>query len=426
MPSDKKVFLFLQGPHSWFYRRLADRLESMGHRCLRIHVCFADWIFWGRAGGIHYRGSLKKWPQWLEEFFSRHGVTDIVLLGEQRDHHKTAGVLARKHNIRVAVTEWGYLRPDWITFELEGMSGNSCFTKDPKEIVRIAEGVEDPDFTVRHRDSFFELARNGFIADVGNWIFGFLYPGYRSHLLTNPLMLYIATGLHRWRAARNSGKSNRRVQELGEGAAQHPYYVFPMQIEADYQVRAYSKYPGLKSALRDVIGSFSLHAPARHRLVVKLHPMDPAMRPWKQIISRIASEFGTQDRVELIDGGGFDDLANRSAGVVTINSTCGVGAIMAGVPVKTLGEALYHVPGLTFHGSLDRFWTDASPPDVALRHAYIKAVAACIQIKGGFFCESGLAAAVEGAAKRLHAGLVNKPIRQLERLTDITGGLDAG
>jgi hypothetical protein len=37
-------------------------------------------------------------------------------------------------------------------------------------------------------------------------------------------------------------------------------------------------------------------------------------------------------------------------------------------------------------------------------------MAACIQIKGGFFSESGLAAAVEGAAKRLHNGLVNQAI----------------
>jgi hypothetical protein len=31
-----------------------------------------------------------------------------------------------------------------------------------------------------------------------------------------------------------------------------------------------------------------------------------------------------------------------------------------------------------------------------------------------FFSESGLAAAVEGAAKRLHEGLVNQSLRQLE------------
>jgi capsular polysaccharide export protein len=384
----------------------------MGHRCLRIHVCFADWIFWGRTGGIHYRGSLKRWTPWLEDFLIKNGVSDIVLLGEQRDHHKVAGNLAGKHGVRLIVTEWGYLRPDWVTFELEGMSGNSCFTRDPKEIKQIAEGLPDPDFTVRYPDSFFELARNGFVADVGNWFFGILYPGYRSHLLMNPLLLYISTGIHRWRAAKNEPNTNRRVRELSASADKQPYFVFPMQIEADYQVRAYSKYTGLESALRDVIGSFSLHAPANSRLVVKLHPMDPATRPWTGIVSRIASEYGAQDRVELIDGGSFDELAKRSAGVVTINSTCGVGAIMAGVPVKTLGEAIYDVEGLTFQGPLDCFWTTAQPPDIALRQAYTKALAACIQIKGGFFSTSGLAALVDEAAERLDKSLLNLPLNK--------------
>jgi capsular polysaccharide export protein len=382
-------------------------------------VCFADWIFWGRTGGIHYRGSLKRWTPWLEDFLIKNGVSDIVLLGEQRDHHKVAGNLAGKHGVRLIVTEWGYLRPDWVTFELEGMSGNSCFTRDPKEIKQIAEGLPDPDFTVRYPDSFFELARNGFVADVGNWFFGILYPGYRSHLLMNPLLLYISTGIHRWRAAKNEPNTNRRVRELSASADKQPYFVFPMQIEADYQVRAYSKYTGLESALRDVIGSFAQHAQANRRMAVKLHPMDPGTRPWKRIVARIASEYGAQDRVELIDGGSFDELAKRCAGVVTINSTCGVGAIMAGVPVKTLGQSLYDVPGLTFQGPLDRFWTDAIPPENDLRGQYIKAIAACIQIKGGFFSESGLAAAVEGAAKRLHEGLVNEPLRDLQRRIDI-------
>jgi capsular polysaccharide export protein len=385
----------------------------MGHRCLRVHLCFGDWLFWQRAGGFHYRGGLKKWPQWLERFLLKHGVSEIVLLGEQRDHHKTAVALAKKHGLHVSVTEWGYLRPDWITFERDGMSGNTCFTKNPEEIARIAEGLPEPDFEVRYPDSFFELARNGFFADVGTWVFGFLYPGYRSHLLMNPLTLYICTGLRKWKAARNSGEANARVQALADEAEGTPYFVFPMQIEADFQVRAYSKYTGLESALRDVIGSFARHAPTTHRLVVKMHPMDPGVRPWEKMIARIASEYSAEGRVELIDGGSFGRLAARSAGVVTINSTCGVEAIMHNVPVKTLGECLYDVPELTFCGALDGFWKNAKPPRESLCYDYIKAIAACIQIKGGFFSESGLAAAVEGAAKRLHEGLVNAPIRQL-------------
>jgi len=382
----------------------------MGHHCLRVHLCFGDWLFWRRAGGFHYRGGLGTWPEWLERFLLKNGVTEIVLLGEQRDHHKAAVALAKKHNMHVTVTEWGYLRPDWITFERDGMSGNTCFTKDPDEIAQIAEGLPEPDFEVRYPDSFFQLAVNGLVADVGTWVFGFLYPGYRCHLLMNPLALYICTGLRKWKAARNSEQANSRVKALADAAERSPYFMFPMQIEADFQVRAYSKYTGLESALRDVIGSFALHAPTSRRLIIKVHPMDPGVRPWKRIVARIASEYKAEARVELIDGGSFGELATRSSGVVTINSTCGVEAIMTGVPVKTLGESLYDIPGLTFQGALDHFWSKAEPPKTPLRQQYISAIAACIQIKGGFFSAEGLKALVEDAAIRLDKGMVNFPL----------------
>jgi hypothetical protein len=45
-------------------------------------------------------------------------------------------------------------------------------------------------------------------------------------------------------------------------------------------------------------------------------------------------------------------------------------------------------------------------------------MACCIQIKGGFFSEAGLAAAVEAAAERLSNGLVNQPLPATKRQTE--------
>ena len=147
--------------------------------------------------------------------------------------------------------------------------------------------------------------------------------------------------------------------------------------------------------------------------MIKLHPMDPGFRAWGRIIANAASRVGAADRVVFVENGSFEFLVKRCAGVVTVNSTAGVTAIKAGKPVKTLGEAVYDIPGLTFQGPLDEFWCKPGRPDPALAKAYIKLMAACIQVKGGFFSESGLAAAVDGAAKRLHEGLVNAPICQV-------------
>jgi capsular polysaccharide export protein len=82
-----------------------------------------------------------------------------------------------------------------------------------------------------------------------------------------------------------------------------------------------------------------------------------------------------------------------------------------GKPVRVLGECVYDVPGLTAQCPLDSFWRNPPAPDPLLRDAFVRAMANCIQIKGGFFSRRGLDAAVEVAAERLSQGLINQPLR---------------
>jgi len=414
----RRVFLFLQGPHSPFFALLAKRLRESGCRALRINLCFADWLFWSGGNASNYRGSLADWPRYLDRFIVQNRVTDIVLLGEQRPHHREAVKLARKRNLQVTVTEWGYLRPDWITFEKEGMSGNTNFPRSPKAIMRIGSNLPEPDFKLRYKDSFLRMALSGFFADTSTWICGFLYPGYRSPLLNNPILLYLAIGRHRILSWLNRRRAREFVRCTVADAAAHPYFVFPMQIEADYQVRAYSKFTSLEEALDLTISSFAERAPSGSLLVVKVHPLDPLLRPWHRIVVRLAARHGVDDRVFYLNGGSFEEITAGARGVVTINSTCGVSAIKLGKPVIALGEALYDTQGLTHQGPLDEFWQNPQLPNPHVRSAFIRAVAACIQIKGGFFSGGGLDAAVNGATARLLRGKLNHPLHDLPLAAD--------
>lgn len=418
-----KVVLFLQGPHSTFFARLADRLESMGHRCLRINLAFSDWLFWRRRGAWNYRGSLKKWSAYLDEFYDTHAVTDIVLLGEQREHHKVAIELAKLRGIRVSVTDWGYLRPDWLTFERDGMSGSTHFSRDPADIRRLGEEAPAPDFSLKYPESFPWLGFCNVCGDVGNWLFGLFYPGYRSHLLDNPALGYMSTGIRMLRAKRREVSTNDTIRHLVSHANEQPYFVFPLQMEGDFQIRAYSKYSDLYTAIYEVLDSFARGAGPADRLVIKLHPWDTGLRPWGKISRGLARKFGVASRVEFLDGGSMEELLSAAAGMVTINSTCGVGALRMGVPVRVLGDCVYDVPGLTAQGPLDDFWKDPPAPDAALCAAFIRAMASCIQIKGGFFSRAGLAAAVEVAAERLSHGLINQPLRPVRaRIPSLDSG----
>ena len=156
--------------------------------------------------------------------------------------------------------------------------------------------------------------------------------------------------------------------------------------------------------------SFAHGAGPTDRLVIKLHPWDTGLRPWRRISLALAKDLGVGSRVEFIDGGSLDELLAAAKGMVTINSTCGVGALRLGLPVKVLGDCVYDISGLTAQCSLDDFWRKAPAPDPVLRDAFVRAMAGCIQIKGGFFSEAGLQAAVAAAAERLSSGLVNQPL----------------
>lgn len=405
-----KVILFLQGPNSVFFSRVAEKLEALGHRALRINLCFSDGLFWRRGGAHRYVGRFEEWPEYLSEFLRKHQVTDIVMLGEQRPHHRVAVKLAGDLGVHVTVTEWGYLRPDWITFERDGMSGNTRFPKDRAAILELAAGVSDPDFTLKYPDSFARLAVNGLLGDVGNWVVSPLYPFYQSHLTATPLVLYIATGLRIARSKTCRKRTENEIRLLVRESSSAPYFVFPMQIEADYQMRAYSRYSCMDEALDETIGSFARFAPPASRLAIKVHPLDPGFKHWRRIADRLATKRGVASRVLVLDGGNFGDLATHSAGIVTINSTCGVEALKLGRPVKTLGQSLYDIPGLTHQRSLDSFWPSPTKPDRELCLAFIKAISSCIQIKGGFFSEKGVEAAAQVAAMRLSEGTVNQPL----------------
>ncbi len=211
----------------------------------------------------------------------------------------------------------------------------------------------------------------------------------------------------------NRQRAREFVRRAAADAAFNPYFVFPMQIEADYQVRAYSRFAGLEEALSEIILSFASHAPTETRLVIKVHPLDPGLKPWRRIVAKLAERHGLNGRVFYLDGGSFEELTAGARGVVTINSTCGVSAIKLGKPVIALGEALYDIPSLAHQGDLDDFWRNAKAPQAQVRRAFVRAVAACIQIKGGFFSSGGLEAAVSGAAARLLRGKLNHPLHDL-------------
>lgn len=394
-----QTFLFLQGPASPLFSKCAAALEERGHRCLRINLNIGDWIFWRRTGGVNYRGRPQRWPEFVRDFMVRNGVTGLLLLGEERPYHKAAAAAAKALAIDVYVIEMGYLRPDWVTFERDGMSSNSHFPRDPQRILAEAAGLPEPDWVVRYRQSFPVEAGYDLLYNLPNVFLWFLYPHYRRHALFHPLAEYagwILRLLGKKRTERNALATCERLLAGGS-----PFFVYPLQLQTDYQLRAHSPFASQQEAILKVVASFAAHAAGDHQLLVKLHPLDNGLINWQAFIEGEALRHGIGGRVHVIDGGNLDRLIDNATGLVTVNSTAALGAFKRNRPVKTLGSAVFDTPGLSYPGSLDAFWRDPYPAERALEDAFFRLIAGKYQVRGNFYSQVGSSAAAEAIARRL-------------------------
>lgn len=406
-PLRQRHFVFLQGMPCAFFRRLGASLREQGCRVTRINLSFGDWLFWRGADSIAYRGRYRDWPAFLAAFMAREAVTDLVLLGEQRRYHKEAVRLAQERGIAVTVSDFGYLRPDWVALERDGMGGDSHF---PGDFLRLCEqGVRPPpaDLTPRYRDSARAMMLGDLAYNFGNLLLGFLFPFYRRSDMRPPTLIYTpASALHLLRTRWRRRADGQRFAALR--AAGRPCFLFPLQLDHDFQIVAYSPFSGMAEAIDTVLASFAAHAAADAQLLIKAHPWDAGLHDWGRLIERSTRRLGIGGRVHYFLAGDLDAMIAASSGLVAVNSTAALRALQLGCPVKLLGQAVFDLPGLTSHQALDDFWRAPPAPDMALLQAAIDGMAAMLLVRGVHFSEPGQSAAVAGAAARLLDGSVGR------------------
>jgi len=395
------VVCFLQGPPGYFLWRLSRELNRRGARTLRINLCAGDRLNWP-GPSTQYRWRIEDWGAFIERFLLDANVTHLFLLGEQRAYHRIAIEAAHKLGITVIVTDLGYLRPDWLTLELDGMSGNSRFPKDPQVIQALARGLPSPDAQPRYQNSFTAEAVAEVSLNLANTAFGFLYPHYRTHLPGSPLLTIIGIGLHMLKSRIGSRRQLAKLQDLSLSG--RPYFVFPLQVEHDFQIRAYSPYPSIGDAIAEVMTSFARHASPDSLLVIKEHPGEIAWMNWRRHCLHLADQLGIRQRIVHLDGGPLDALLAHAQGVVTINSTTGLQTLQLGRPLKVLGQAVFNVEGLVCSGSLDQFWTGPIPPYGRLCRDLVRLLAATTQVRGGYHSSAGSRAAIQAFAERIVSG----------------------
>ena len=406
-PPGRRSFLFLQGMASQFFRRLGQELASQGHAVHRVNFNGGDAVFWRLPGAINFRGRREAWPDFFADVLLSRQVTDVILFGDCRPLHQDAIAVARRMQVPIHVCEEGYLRPHWVTFERDGVNGHSSLPRNPdyyrEEALRVPPLGQIPHVVAEFR----RRALEDVLYNVSSMLMMGLYPHYKTHRPHHRLVEYGGWLAKMARGPRARRRSQKAVAQISADA---DFYLFPLQLNCDTQIREHSTFGSMRPVIETVLRSFQAHAPDHSILVVKEHPLDDGLINWRRIVTQLAAQIGIADRVVYLEVGDMNDLIARTRGVVTVNSTSGTLALAIGAPVIVLGIAIYDIVGLTHQGGLDSFWTNATPPDPALFAAFRQVLASRCLLVGGFFSSEGIRQLVANAAARLSGQVAAHPV----------------
>ena len=385
-----RTFLFLQGPHGPWFRRLGRMLAATGAQVWRVGFNRGDRAFWPDAASyIPYRGSLEHWPEAFAALIQTRQVTDIVLYGDTRPVHAHAIRLARAAGLTVHVFEEGYLRPHWVTYERGGSNGHSRLMtlSLPEMQAALAQSDMDlPDAPARWgdmREHMFYGALYHWFVMTGFWD----YRAYRPHralTVGQEFCLYCKRlallPLH---------ALERRLATFRITHGGFPYHLVLLQLEHDSSFQMHSPFSTMREFLAVVIEGFAKGAAPHHHLVFKAHPLEDGRIPVAQEIRRMARAHGIADRVHFVRGGKLAPLLNHARSAVTVNSTAGQQVLWRGLPLKTFGAAVYAKPEFVSTQSLPDFFRQPSRPDSRAYRDYRHYLLETSQVPGGFYSARG-------------------------------------
>ena len=386
----RRVFLFLQGPHGPFFSGLGRILRSSGAEVWRVGFNAGDQAFWfDKSSFIPFRDAPEDWPETLAAIVEEKGITDIALYGDTRPIHAQAVEIARAHGVTVHVFEEGYLRPWWVTYERFGSNGNSRLMS--LDVGQMRQALDRSATQTPPPPSHWgDMRQHIFYGALYHWFVLFLnrqYRNFKPHRelpVSKEFKLYFKRlalmPFHRFQRR----WATARVRRNG-----YPYHLVLLQLGHDSSVQSHSDYSCMADFLEQVIKGFAEGAPAHHRLVVKEHPLENHREPLRHRVRQKARSWGIADRVHYVPGGKLARLLDDASSAVTINSTAGQQVLWRGIPLRIFGRSVYDKPEFVSDQPLSAFFAAPMPPDRDAYQSYRQFLLKTSQVPGGFYSRRG-------------------------------------
>ncbi len=398
MTKPKKSFVFLQGPHGPFFAQLAKMLTETHADVLRVCFNAGDERFWPKSlPSVQFKLDVVEWSAYFQTLVKEHSVTDLVLYGDTRAIHAEAIAIAKKKNITIHVFEEGYLRPYWVTYERDGVNGNSALMNMSMDdvIKRRAKRQVDLQATPAQWGSLWHHNWYGFAYHFALATGARKYPNYKPH---RNISIWEEVKLNAIRLLMmpyhivQRDITTRKFIKSGS-----PFFVAMLQLEHDASLKYHSDYQSQEQFINELIENFVFHAPSHYRLVFKMHPLDDQRAPIRQWINDACKTFDAENRVYCIHGGKLGAFMNRAKAAIAINSTSVQQAMWRGIPVKLFGRSVFGKLDFTSDQSLQEFFKTPDAPDKERFLEYRSYLLETSQIGGGYYTQTGRAEVLRNA-----------------------------
>ncbi|WP_373818192.1 capsule biosynthesis protein [Glaesserella sp.] len=364
--------LLLQGPIGSFFYEFSVWMKTHNKRVFKLNFNGGDEYFYPNhaENTFAYRDSPAQFSEYLSTFCTEHHIDTLVCFGDNRRYHQIAKQIAKKFNLHFWAFEEGYFRPEYITLEKEGVNAYSPIPKDRQFFCEVRESLVEPSAPLHVAKGFLPMAKR---AVQYHWYAKqkiSAYPEYCHHKnlsICHYLKLWTISGIKRaYYYIHDCHFANRVIKgEFGE------FYILPLQLYNDSQVQVHSDYDSVADYLKEVLHSFAVHAKAHFNLIIKHHPMDRGFIDYSNVIDDFIRRYPhLKKRVFYIHDVPMPVLLRKAVGMVTLNSTSGISALLHNMPVKVIGRANYDFEGMTDQKPLDEFWNNPAPPVPEVFAAY--------------------------------------------------------
>lgn len=384
----EKNIMLLQGPMGYFFNSLGKKLLNHGAKIYQVGLNAGDEFFSNPKHFTPYCGRPEEWSIFITNFFKINKIDMIFLFGDCRFYQSCAIKIAKELDIRVFVFEEGYIRPDFITLEENGVNDNSLLPRNKSFYDSLAysnSAICNSKNSKHIGSAYTHMALQASIYYIIAALFKYKYPFYQHHKILSPMLEFY------WGVKNLIHKSIYKFTEGGftkqfAGEFSKKYYFVPLQVYNDFQVTKHSKYRDIEEFLLETITSFSIHAPKESYLVIKHHPMDRGKKNYKRFITKISKDLGVENRVIAVHDVHLPTILQNTIATITINSTVGISALFHHSPTLCMGKALYDIDGLTSKGiSLDDFWQDYKEVNQELFDKFRCYLIEKTQINGSFY-----------------------------------------